>query len=332
MPVTLLHSPEVANPESSRRLDNLAHQLAQNHSAVYKNPQAWVVLTRYLHIWEETLQQAYQYFRTASLKDPDFSRAGEWILDNFYVVQQTFRQVEEGLPASFINQLPKLVGTPLKGHPRIFALAGEWVEYNQSQIELAQTAAFLQEYQQVTQLTIGELWALPIMLRIEILEQLALAAAQLTGQEAPPRAGIVPTLLRETGTTTNNLDEIPIQLAPTSLTNDLLVSNCFISLRALLTTDWKDYFEQISRVEQILRGDPAGIYAAMDFETRNSYRRVIEELALHSSFTEEQVAQAAIKLAQSANDAPPAGKRTLAITCGMRGVPALKRTCTTSRI
>ena len=48
------------------------------------------------------------------------SRAGEWMLDNFYVVKQTFRQIEEDLPASFLNQLPKLDGTPLQGTSRVF--------------------------------------------------------------------------------------------------------------------------------------------------------------------------------------------------------------------
>ncbi|MCX6068318.1 MAG: cyclic beta 1-2 glucan synthetase, partial [Chloroflexi bacterium] len=62
------------------------------------------------------------------------------------------------------------------------------------------------------------------------------------------------------------------------------------------------FFEETSRVEQILRSDPAGIYAKMDFETRNSYRCVVEELARHSSFNEEQVALAAVECARSAED------------------------------
>ncbi len=230
------------------------------------------------------------------------------MLDNFYVVKQTFRQIEEGLPASFINQLPKLDGTPLKGHPRIFALAWEWIGYSQGQIDLTQVAAFVQDYQQVTPLTIGELWALPIMLRIGILEQLVFAAAELTGMDVPPHTGIAPTLLRGTGTTSKSLSEIPIQVASPALPNETIVTNCFLSLRLLSATDWKDFFEQTSRVEQILRDDPAGIYAGMDFDTRNSYRSVIEELARHSAFSEEQVALSAVEFARGADNTPPGRK------------------------
>ena len=91
-------------------------------------------------------------------------------------------------------------------------------------------------------------------------------------------------------------------LASPALANETIVANCFLSLRLLSTTDWKKLFEQISRVEQVLREDPAEIYANMDFDTRNSYRAVIEELSRHSNMNEEEVALAAVELASSMND------------------------------
>jgi cyclic beta-1,2-glucan synthetase len=318
MQVTPIQTSERANPEPEGRLVELAHHLAEIHTSVYKSPKQWVLLTKHLRTWEETLQDAYQHFRATSLTDPAFSRAGEWMLDNFYVVKQTFRQIEEGLPASFIDQLPKLDGTPLNGHPRIFALVWEWIGHSQSQIDLDQTATFVQDYQQVTPLTIGELWALPIMLRIVILERLVYATAELTGMNAPkslsrvPRAGtgaasrgpghthpvLKPELPRET----------PSQFASPAMSNETIVANCFLSLRLLSATDWKGFFERTSRLEQILHDDPAGIYPGMDFDTRNSYRSVIEELARHSAFSEEQVALAAIEFARSEGNKAPGRK------------------------
>ena len=148
-------------------------------------------LLEYLQSWELALRNANAIFKTVPAKDAPVSRAGEWMLDNFYIVKQTFRQIEEDLPASFLNQLPKLdrdcryKDMRAAGLPRIFALAREWIGYSQSQIDLTQAATFVQEYQQVTPLTIGELWALPIMLRIGILEQLVYATAELTGMDPP---------------------------------------------------------------------------------------------------------------------------------------------------
>ena len=124
------------------------------------------------------MQNANAIFKSMPAKDVPVSRAGEWMLDNFYIVKQTFRQIEEDLPAGFLNELPKLADQPLLVNLRIFSLAWEWIEYSQSQIDLPQLTAFVQNYQQVTPLTIGELWALPIMLRIGILERLVYAASR----------------------------------------------------------------------------------------------------------------------------------------------------------
>jgi cyclic beta-1,2-glucan synthetase len=283
-----------ANPDVDIRLREFAHRLAKTHdvdavplskrdATKISHPQKTDLL-EFLKSWELALRKSNAIFKSVPAKDAPVSRAGEWMLDNFYIAKQTLRQIEENLPASFLDELPKLAGTSLQGHTRIFALAREWIGYSQSQIDLTQAAIFAQEYQQVTPLTIGELWALPTMLRIGILERLVYAAAELTGVDVP-----------------KSLSEIPTQFAALTLANDTIVANCFLSLRLLSATDWKDFFEQTSRVEQILRSDPAQIYAGMDFDTRNNYRSVIEELARHSTLSEEAVALAAIEFARREN-------------------------------
>ncbi len=280
-----------ANPAADNRLREFAHHLAKIHEVTPVSARARVDISHsqktdlleHLNVWERALRNANAIFKAVPSNDLPVSRAGEWMLDNYYVVKQTFRQIEEDLPDSFLKQLPKLGGTPLQGHPRIFALTWEWLGYSQSQLDLTQAAAFVQDYQQVTPLTIGELWALPIMLRIGILERLVYAAAELTGMDVP-----------------KGLSEIPSQFASPALANETIVANCFLSLRLLSTTDWEAIFEQTSRVEKILRDDPAEIYTGMDFDTRNSYRSVVEELARCSTLSEEDVALAAVELARSA--------------------------------
>ena len=305
-----------ANPDADGRLSEFAHRLAKTHqveNTPFKKPR----LAEDLKSWEQALRNANAIFKAANSMDLSVSRASEWMLDNYYIITQTFNQIEEDLPASFLSQLPRLDGTALKGLPRVFAVAWEWIGYCQSQIDMDQAAAFVQEYQQVTPLTIGELWAIPIMLRIGILERLVYACSELTGLEAPkslspmpnrdlprpvlepglPRPVLEPGLPRpvqEPGLTQESTN----QFASPALPNDTIVSNCFLSLRLLSATEWKNFFEQTSRVERILRDDPAGVYAGMDFDTRNNYRSVIEEVARNSAFSEEEVALAAIDFAR----------------------------------
>ena len=69
-------------------------------------------LLEQLQDWEQALRNANAIFKTTASKDLPVTRAGEWMLDNFYIIKQTFRQIGEGLPASYLNQLPKLGGMP----------------------------------------------------------------------------------------------------------------------------------------------------------------------------------------------------------------------------
>src|SRR3546814_11194202 len=57
------------------------------------------------------------------------------------------------------------------------------------------------------------------------------------------------------------------------------VAGAIVSLRRLDAYDWRQSFERLSKVEAVLRSDPSGAYAAMDFASRNRYRGAIEELA-----------------------------------------------------
>lgn len=262
-------------------MEQIAQKLASQHGVVERTLRQAPNLLKHLESWEKTLQDAYASFRATASDDQAFSQAGEWMLDNFYIVEQTLNLISENLPQHYFDQLPKLSGTSLEGYPRVFALAWEWVEYYQSQIDLSQLSLFAQEYQNITPLTIGELWALPTMLRIAVLERLAYVTSVLTKVDA-----------------SHQLSAKPILPLAARASYEAVVANSFTSLRLLSTTDWKLFFEQISRVDQVLSADPAGVYAAMDFETRNQYRNVVEMLARHATAaSEEAVARAAIELA-----------------------------------
>jgi len=235
------------------------------------------------------LHHAYQHFTKASEADLALSYAAEWLLDNFYVVQQALRQVREDMPEGYYRRLPKLDTPPLEGYPRIYALAREIIRYCESHLDLDRVTRFVQAYQRVTPLTTGELWALPTMLRLGVLECLTRAVASVTGLQ--------------TGDSEELSDAVSKPL-PGDLDDEAIVANCILSLRALLAQDWKAFFESVSRVEEALRFDPANVYACMDFETRNRYRGVIEELALAAGRDEEEVAQEAIRLAEGAQSPP----------------------------
>src|SRR6185369_10980180 len=95
----------------------------------------------------------------------------------------------------------------------------------------------------------------------------------------------------------NPLHDLNLREQNRQTREQLSCGNAFTSLRQLALLDWREIFEKLSRVEQVLRRDPSGVYSGMDFATRDRCRRVIEVLARASARTEEHVAGLVIKLA-----------------------------------
>jgi cyclic beta-1,2-glucan synthetase len=260
----------------------LAIKLAGSHR-VSDHPSRRTVLLDHSSSLETALKDAYQRLQyegeTAS------SYGAEWLLDNFYMVQQALRSIRSDMPRRYYRQLPTLDSTPLTGLPRIYALARSIIAHCDCRLNPAQMMRFLQEYQSVQPLTIGELWALPTMFRFGILETLAQAARNVT--EAAVDGG-----------------EELLATTPSALPSDpgdgTTIANSIFGLRVLATMDWQAFFESVSLVEQVLRRDPARIYSRMDFETRDRYRRTVEELAKTTGGSEEGIARETVRLARQA--------------------------------
>lgn len=106
--------------------------------------------------------------------------AAEWLLDNYHVVEAQIRQIRDDLPPGYYRQLPKLADGPFAGYPRVFGLAWAFVAHTDSQIDPDMLRRFIAAYQRVQPLTIGELWAIAITLRIVLVENLRRLADQMT--------------------------------------------------------------------------------------------------------------------------------------------------------
>jgi cyclic beta-1,2-glucan synthetase len=96
----------------------------------------------------------------------------EWLLDNFYIVEDVLREVRRDLPQGYYKKLPKLSTSALAGYPRVYALALALIAHMDSNLDEAHVTRFVQAFQTVAPLTIGELWAVPTMLRLGLLENL----------------------------------------------------------------------------------------------------------------------------------------------------------------
>lgn len=113
--------------------------------------------------------------------------AAEWLLDNYHVVEEQIREIRDDLPPGYYRQLPKLASGPFAGYPRVFGLAWAFVAHTDSHLDLELLRRFIAAYQRVQPLSIGELWAVAITLRIVLVENLRRLVDQI-GQGRAERA------------------------------------------------------------------------------------------------------------------------------------------------
>jgi cyclic beta-1,2-glucan synthetase len=125
------------------------------------------------------LLRAYRAIAAAIDEEQVITPAAEWLVDNFHVVDQQIREIHDDLPRGFYRQLPKLADGPLEGYPRVYGIAWAFVAHTDSRFDLETLSRFVRSYQRVQPLTIGELWAVAITLRIVLVENLRRSAQRI---------------------------------------------------------------------------------------------------------------------------------------------------------
>ncbi|TCV97645.1 cellobiose phosphorylase [Luteibacter rhizovicinus] len=304
---------------------------------------------------EQVLLDACQRLTSASRFGPGITPAGEWLLDNLYLIEEQVRIARLDFPKGYSRELPRLANGPSQGLPRVYDIALEVISHGDGRIDIGGLNRFIGSYQRVTPLKLGELWAIPIMLRLALIENLrrvavrvmvsrtrrrraarwADAMTDMAGRDpknvvlvvadmarsnpvmsAPFVAELARRLqgqgpalalplswveqrLAESGQSVEHLVQVESQQ---QAADQVSIGNSIGSLRALAMIDWRDFVERASLVEQRLREDPATIYMAMDFATRDRYRHVVERLARQGKRSEVDTAQAVLDMCRMDRD------------------------------
>ena len=127
-------------------------------------------LLQRLNSTRRILESAHARLAAASARGADIGPAAEWLLDNFHVVQEHVREVHESLPRQYYRELPELATGPLAGYPRVYELAITLISHSEGRIDLENVDLYVEAFQQISPLSIGELWAVPAMLRLGLIE------------------------------------------------------------------------------------------------------------------------------------------------------------------
>ncbi len=335
---------------TEEQLDKYAVSLAERHSLLAKTPSE--NLLKRLDENEKILLEVYENLTEAVKSNTRIVPAGEWLLDNFYIIEEQIYTAKKHLPKGYSKELPQLVEGASAGMPRIYDIAVEIISHSDGHLNLSRLSNFISGYQTVNFLNLGELWAIPIMFRLALLENLrrisiqisidldnqklaaywgeemmstlendpknlVLVIADMARSKPPMESSFVAELsrrLQEKGNALTlainwmeqYLNEEGLNVATTvqsenqkQAADQVSVSNSISSLRFLSTTDWREFVEENSIVEQTLSQDTT--YKKMDFYTRDQYRHAVENISKNSKLSEQQVALLATDYAKSNN-------------------------------
>jgi cyclic beta-1,2-glucan synthetase len=128
---------------------------------------------------EVTLVEVCDLLTAAVAANRRISPAAEWLLDNFYLIDEQIRTAKRHLPKGYSRELPRLAQGPSARLPRVYDLAFEAISHGDGRIDAESLSRFVAAYQTVAPLKVGELWAIPIMLRLALIENLRRVGARI---------------------------------------------------------------------------------------------------------------------------------------------------------
>lgn len=299
----------------------------------------------------QILTETYRTLSSIVKSEKEISPASEWILDNFYIVQEQMVQIGIDFPKNYHKSIPLVVRGEHSGFPRVYEIVLNLLTHTDNVLDKEVLTEYIKNYQLEEPLQIGEIWAIPIMIRLFLIQILSEKAATILEQkklkievekfviaiqkeeleepglysqeiaswfkEHAKKAGLSTLIELFNNLQTHGLlfeeqkrwfnyrinhyeitlEEAMRQEAQKESRLEVNVQNAVLSLRQILEVDWSDFVEDCSLVNDILKNDPSGDYEFMDFQTRDSYRKVVEKVSRRSKFSEILVAQLAFDLA-----------------------------------
>ncbi|MDP9244778.1 MAG: glycosyl transferase, partial [Chloroflexota bacterium] len=183
-----LEEPILAELFSVERLEQHAQTLAAAQAVTDAPHRGNAVLPRIAENGR-VLLESYRVLARAIKDELSITPAAEWLIDNFHIVDEQLREIRDDLPPDYYRELPKLAEGHLAGYPRVLGLAWAYIAHTDSRFDPESLRRMVRAYQDVEPLTIGELWAIAISLRILLVDNLRRLAEQIVrSREARQKA------------------------------------------------------------------------------------------------------------------------------------------------
>ena len=162
---------------SADQMERFGKTLATRHQ-LSKSPAKDHLLKR-LSNNEDTLQEVRKLLTDSIKKNYQLSPAGEWLIDNFYLIEEHIRIAKTHFPKNYSEDLPQLLNGSSADITRSYDIVLQIISHSDGRIDIDSLGGFIKSYQTITNLELGELWSIPIMLRLALIENIRRVSARI---------------------------------------------------------------------------------------------------------------------------------------------------------
>jgi hypothetical protein len=174
---------------NKEELEKHAVQISQYYSGITTRSNCRRALISSLDKSYSQILKTYEYIDREARYKREIVPAAEWMLDNLYLIEKEYKDIKYNMPISYYRGLPVIKKGVMKGYPRVYYLAVELVSHTDGRIDEETIQTFVNAYQRNTVLTMGELWALPIMVKIALIQNISKIAERIVFSQEEKKKG-----------------------------------------------------------------------------------------------------------------------------------------------
>ena len=153
------------------QLQKHLEKIASSHNTITKSQKDTYPIPGLVENFK-TIEEVYNLLNEHLKLGINIHPAGEWLLDNFYIIEETVKQIQKELPLKKYINFVGIANGEYKGFARIYVLASEIVAYSDNKIEKENLSDYLESYQNKKTLSMDEIWNIGIFLQIAIIENI----------------------------------------------------------------------------------------------------------------------------------------------------------------
>ncbi|PJI07746.1 MULTISPECIES: GH36-type glycosyl hydrolase domain-containing protein [Clostridium] len=117
--------------------------------------------------------KGYEYFDREIRNKREIPAASEWLLDNLYLIEKEYKDIKHNMSGICYRNMPVISKGAFKGLPRVYYLGTKIINKLDGRINEGALVSYIGEYEKRAVLTSAELWALPTMFRMAVIQNIS---------------------------------------------------------------------------------------------------------------------------------------------------------------